>query len=545
MLVSFVLGCAGCSPPKRFSSAQADRDVARLLATRRHRAADIDDPLDIVLASATATRLRASLGAAAGATPAASEFAPRSLRVRDSVELARDASREMLFRREAVYLAALAVVGERSRLERQGTLGGTADVSFDSSGAVVSATPEATLGRTSASGAGIVLRLAGSLLRNIGGDPLRTARSVLGLELLVPLLRGSGPLVVLEPLRQSEQDLIASLREFARFRQTLVLDVASQHWRALQSAETARNEGIAYESLRQLVEEQTENAISGRIPPFQVDQARQNLLAADDRRQGAEAEHEADRDRLALDLGLPPTAPIGFDLSELEVLRASGLQPVPFAREESLARALAYRLDLANARAAECDARRHVAVARDALRTQADLRLGLGADSDEDSPLDFGDGRPSGVVGLDLDLPLERTAERNEVRSREVVLLRTIRDREALEDSIAFEVRQAWRDLDRAARSHVLQLESVRLAERRVESTADLMAQGAATIRDRLEAESALVDSRNAVVRVLIDHAIARGRLLVAVGSTLGLFGPESAEPEVADPASSSSGEPQ
>jgi outer membrane protein TolC len=117
-----------------------------------------------------------------------------------------------------------------------------------------------------------------------------------------------------------------------------------------------------------------------------------------------------------------------------------------------------------------------------------------------------------------VDLPLERTAERNAYRAALIRVHRARRDREATEDRVRSEVRDAWRRLELAAQSREIQREGRTLAERRVEATALGLAAGRAAIRDRLDAEESRTQARNAYVRAVVEHAEARLELLRDMG---------------------------
>ena len=125
--------------------------------------------------------------------------------------------------------------------------------------------------------------------------------------------------------------------------------------------------------------------------------------------------------------------------------------PMEMAQGDAILVALMNRLDLRVAVGGIVDAQRGVAVAADNLR--ADITL-LGSAS-------IGEGRSLGTAGLDngqlrtdrgfyslllgIDLPFERTAERNSYRSALIAYENTVRQLQGIEDSVKFEVRSALR----------------------------------------------------------------------------------------------------
>ncbi len=496
-----LLAAGGCRAPTKEA---ADCEVYSILSARRQGVPEVAGKLHIADAERRAH--------------AARREARTLLALKDALRLATAASREYREERDRVYLAALTVTEQRRAFETIPGASAGGDVLLDETGTSVDAGASASLSRALKGGGSIALSLATDFLRNFGTDPLRVAQSILSADLIVPLARGSGALVTLENWRQAERNAIYALRSFARFQQEFTVSIADQYFRALAAAEIWRNEEAAFESLTQLVLEQTEKARAGRIPEFQVDQARQDLLRSDDRRQRERATYELALDRLKLDLGIPVQEPLDLDPAELSAL-VDARAHEPVAEATRLATALARRLDLKNSRDQEVDALRKVDVARNALAGQVDLRLGADLLTPGESPTAFDRAKLTGNVGLDVDLPLERTPERNAWVAAMIAATQASRGRERVEDGIVQEVREAARRLDQATRSSTIQAEGVRLAERRVESTALFLEQGDATIRDRLDAEDARRQARNALTTARVDQFLAWLRLQSDVGT--------------------------
>ena len=104
----------------------------------------------------------------------------------------------------------------------------------------------------------------------------------------------------------------------------------------------------------------------------------------------------------------------------------------------------------------------------------------------------------------------DRWDERNAYRRALIQAARARRSREGLRDRVVFEVREAYRRLERGRSSYQIQADGVRLAERRVESTDLLLEAGKANTRARLEAQDDLVRAQNALTLALVDYAVAR-----------------------------------
>jgi outer membrane protein TolC len=75
---------------------------------------------------------------------------------------------------------------------------------------------------------------------------------------------------------------------------------------------------------------------------------------------------------------------------------------------------------------------------------------------------------------------------------------------------VKLQIYDGWRNLDQAKRSYELSEMGVQLAERRVEEQELLAELGRIRARDLLEAQSALITSRNERTSALVRHTTAR-----------------------------------
>ncbi len=197
-------------------------------------------------------------------------------------------------------------------------------------------------------------------------------------------------------------------------------------------------------------------------------------------------------------------------LGELKInpnLSNTKLQPnqeqTGFSEEDVIETALALRLDLANISDAIYDAERKVMVAEDNLRAG----LNLIASTDYiDSPKGY---NSIAGFGMELDLPLDRMAEANEYRKALIALSQRQRDFEEARDIVILEVRQAYRDLTEAAERYRVQLDSLKLAQKRFSNTLILMQYGRANSRRVLDAQEDLFGAQNAAIDALTNHTIA------------------------------------
>jgi outer membrane protein TolC len=182
---------------------------------------------------------------------------------------------------------------------------------------------------------------------------------------------------------------------------------------------------------------------------------------------------------------------------------------------EAIALAIEKRLDLRIALGRVYDAQRKVAVAADSLRADLTLlggaaigeRRTLASAGQDDANLRFNEGRYDAILGMDL--PLERTAERNLYRNSLIGFEQVVRDLQETEDQIKFEIRNNLRALLEARETVRIQALSVKVAERRVVSTDLFLQAGRAEVRDVLEAQEALLSAQNALTAALVQYRVA------------------------------------
>lgn len=494
LLPLFVAGLPAC---KTHRVEDADRDVYAILAAERKAVPEVFGPLHLD----TQTRM----------ARAARRLERYQLKIEEAQALALLTSREFQQAREDVYLRALALTAVRDDYRSVWSGGGSAGVDVDEDAALLDNEVGLVVSQVIEAGGSLALALSLDFLRNLTGSPTRVAQTILDAELLLPLMRGSGLAINREPLIQAERDVIYELRDFGRFQQRLHVTIATRFYRLLELEETWQNEERNFESIQRLVDEVQTRSEVGEIPPFQVNQARQDLLRADQRRLSARNDYEDGLDSFKLDLGLSPTIELTVDRASLNARLAEAERPLPPDARAWLDQAWATRLDLRTAQGREVDSLRAINVARDALRAQLDLVVGAGVSTPGDRPTAFDEADTDGRIGIDLDLPLERLPERNQLRRAMIDAERATRSREALEDQIALEIRRAWRSLAEARRTVEIQTEGVALAARRVEQTELLLRQPGSNvnIRDSLEAQEDLVQARNALTRARIDVAVA------------------------------------
>jgi len=368
----------------------------------------------------------------------------------------------------------------------------------------------------------------------------------------IPLLRGSGRHIVREPLTQAERNVVYAIYDFERFKQTFAVAIASGYLSVLKQLDQVKNAEENYRSLIKSARRSQRLAEAGRLSPIQVDQAVQNELRARNRWITTTESYKSALDSFKSLLGLPPDAKIELDRAELERLAGPASRKVadiareveapgssgtpsadapielaaprreeagPLEMEESSAIRLALenRVDLRVAEGEVYDAQRAVVVASDALGAELTFfgsagvggRRTIGSATSDDAKIRADKGKYSSL--LTLDLPFERTAERNAYRNSFISLERAVRNVQKLEDKIKLDVRNRLRELLEARESLKIQARSVLVAEKRVKST-ELFLEALrpqTQIRDLLEAQDALLSAQNALTAAAVNYRIA------------------------------------
>jgi len=347
-------------------------------------------------------------------------------------------------------------------------------------------------------------------LRYLTGDPRSQTSSHLLGTVIQPLWRGAGYKVTMENLTQSERNLLYALRDFARFRKDFSVQIATAYYQVLQNRDAVRNNYLNLQNSRKNAERTRALAREGRVAQADLGRLEQQELSVESQWIGAVNNYKQALDRFQIQLGGAMRTNFVLDDRELEQLKI--IHP-NIGMEDSIKVALATRLDYQNARERFEDAERKIDVAANALRAQVDLVASAGIDSPQQTVSRFAVpeiDRYHWNAGLNLDLPLERTAERNAYRTALIAREQTRRALDQQQDDINLQVRDSWRALDQAKRNYEISEIGVKLAERRVEEQNLLAELGRARAQDQVDAQNDLANSRNQRTQALVGHVIAR-----------------------------------
>jgi outer membrane protein TolC len=433
--------------------------------------------------------------------------------------IAAENNRDYQERKESLYRAALDLTLERWRLGWIANGGGDAGIDGLASHATLQSGSGALgLRRVLGTGAEIVGSLGLSIVKDLtSGGRIFTSTSA-SLLFTQPLLAGAGELIVYEDLTQAERDLVYEVRSFERFRRQLAVDLAGRILRLHQDLERIENERRNYENVVAIRERNEALSLAGRFSAIQVDQARQNELSSEDRLIGVRQSYENSVDSFKLLLGLPINIPLSIDMGSLDSLANSELPKAGISDQLAFDFACSNRPDFLTAVDRVVDAERQSRVAADALSMGLDLTSAIRAPSGADEPLSYNFKDVSWDIGLVLDLPIDRLPQRNAYRTALIRWQSAARGAAEFQDSMFTDLRASLREMKSSQESLAIQDTAVALAEKRVESAGLNLQAGRASTRDLLEAQDALVSSRNGKNAALIDLTLTRLQLALDMG---------------------------
>ena len=344
----------------------------------------------------------------------------------------------------------------------------------------------------------------------------------------VPLLRGSGRDIVREPLTQAERDLAYAILAFARYRETYALSLAKAYFGVLRNAQTHRNSGDNEKRLEQNWKRAEMMFRAGRMDRIQTDQAKTDLLNARRDVITSLQSYEDALDSFKMLLGFSPETPFALDDEELRRLEKAmereaasstdALAEYP-SEEASLFLALQYRYDHAVVEGEMIDAERKVKVAADALRADLSVEGGVDYAAKRRQHAASIDDATDTKARIRFSLPWDRRRERNAYRRALITRDQAVRVFEEDADAIKNEVRAARRALAAARVLYSNKVEAYKTACMRVEANDLFMQSGRSSMRDILEAESALLSARNALCSAVIEWWTGDLSLRTAMGS--------------------------
>lgn len=313
----------------------------------------------------------------------------------------------------------------------------------------------------------------------------------------------------------------ASLKQLAARAPTVVKSAEADlaRWKARLEQDTTGDPELrdrarsAYEDLVKLVPEVSADLVklNGRIDTHR------GAVAEATRK----ASWEALTDDVKLLLGSVDTAIAAqtqarIYLIELPVVEAVEADVLRYAKEN--------RLDLMNQLGAVTDAWRRVAIAANALKGDVNIvaSANLGTDPDHQRPFNFAAEAAQYSLGLQVDGPLNRLAERNAYRASLIEYQRAKRAYVALSDQIEFQIRNDLRQIAVQRMSFEIARQAVLSSARQYENARLelIRPRGQRGANDSVtialqQALGALLNARNGLVQSYINSEQQRVQLLL------------------------------
>ena len=451
----------------------------------------------------------------------------------DALKIAQSQGREYQTAEEEYILAAIALLIERHQWGPRffndltaGISGNADDGRFEHATSIINtlrATKRLPYGGSVEAKA--VVAATDQLREQVTGGYEQSSR--LALSAKIPLLRGAGE-IAREDLIQAERDLIYKARDFERFRRELLVSVCDDYFRLLQSRSEITNQENQLRSLERLTLSTQERVSAGRREAFEADLARNRVLQAQADLASLRERYILQLDRFKVRLGLNVDERITisdriFDLPEPDIT------PLDAAN-----RALTYRLDLQNDRDGVDDARRGLRNARNGLLPDFNLAGEIAVptdDADSTGGLSIDADETEYELAATLSLPLDREAERLELRKRIIAVNAKVREYERKRDDVIISVRAALRNIEQARFRLQLAEQQVVINTRRLEGqrlkSDEVDPQDVVDAEnDKLDAENqrdaARTQLRNAVLNYLLESDQLRvdreGQLLMPSG---------------------------
>jgi outer membrane protein TolC len=452
-------------------------------------------------------------GETRGPTPEELEDVPSEVGLKEALAIATRFNRNYQSERESLYLSALALTTVRNQFSFLFT-GTLSAILTDTDLTHHSNINRAELGVSKILPTGGTVRLDGSTTTT--GDGAAggyRGSSSLGVSIAQPLLRDAGYETSHAALTQAERNVVYAIRDFELFREDFTIDVTRRYFALLQQLREIEN-AEEEEKSRLFLTEQS-------IALFEVGEAsevdklrseREYLRTKNDVITQKEA-YRLSLDRFKILLGLPTSFPLEIRPED------PVFKMIPINLESAITAALNNRLDLRNSRDELEDAEREVRLAANRLLPDLDFdaRYTLTSPADR-TPLSQAFEDNFYTLGLTLDIPFERTSERNAYRRALIELERSRRGVSLTEDNVVLEVRDAVRRLRRVQATLDIRREELAAAKKEEKAANYRFDDGEADNQDVSVAQAAVRRARNSLIADLIEFETGRIQLLRDIG---------------------------
>lgn len=435
--------------------------------------------------------------------------------LKDAIVFAANNNRDYKSKQEDIYLNILNLTYQRYFFKTKYNLAGNVTYNKKDEKSISGALSFNML-KWLATGAQITFDTSKDFLRYLTGDSAKDIPTIISLNLVQPLLKGSGRAISQENLIQSERDSIYAIRTFIRYQNSFSVDIAEKFLNLLLRKNSAENIYNNYESLKSTRERIEKLAEAGRLPPFQVDQAKQSEYAAYQNWVRNYNAYITALDNFKITLGLSPESKLAMDGQFLDYLINSGIDKPNINISDFLLKALIKRFDLLTSYDMIEDSKRVLNVAINDLKPELNLKLGAVSSTEAKSYPSLNIKDTNYQAGIVFNLPFNKLQERNKYKRALIDLDRKERNFENMKNNIVLEITQQYNYLEEYYQTYLIQLNSLTLAQKRIESTNLLLQAGRATTRDLLEAEESYLQAKNSLSSSVVNYMISYLKFLYA-----------------------------
>lgn len=419
------------------------------------------------------------------------------LTLKDALRIASEKNREYQTMKENVYISVLNFLSERYKFQPQLNLSG--DITWNEGENLIS-NLNLNLIKVLSTGGRINLNLLENIIRYFSGEKEEAFRSILSFNLFQPLFKGAGRKVAMENLIQSERDIVYQIRDFLRYQKSFSIDITRDYLNLILSKKMMENYYLNYLNVKTTRERIEMLSEAGRIATFQVDQARQNEYNAYQNWIKAYANYENSLVSFKIKLGISPSVKIALEDSEIEKLFEQPLPEIKLNAEEFINYALLHRLDLINEYEKFEDSKRKLEVVLNNIKNEVNISASVKSEGDKKTRPNIELNEFDYTMELNFEIPLNKFPQKRDYKTALIQFDRAKRNFEKKVDTVKKEIMDSVRNLEESYQSYKIQLNSLKLAERRIESTDLLLQAGRATTRDLLDSQEAYIRAKNDLV---------------------------------------------
>jgi len=482
---------AGCSP--HYLERSADKEVSTILEEKKKEIGKSTLPAPAITDNTSSETI--------------------ILDIKGATTLAKNNNRTYKSKQEDVYLNILDLTYQRYLFGMRYGLGGGLYMEKGDEKSVTG-NLNFTLLRWLATGAQITFDITKDFVSYLTGDKKTDFQTMISLDILQPLLKGAGRAVAQEDLIQAEREAVYTIRDFLRYQKSFSIETSEKFLNIILLQKRVENFYNNYQSIKATRERIEMLAEAGRLPPLEVDQARQNEYTAYQRWLDAENSYLSAVDNFKVFLGLSTKSSIFIKDTLIENIMETGITQPDIDIKSYVDNALKKRLDLLTYYDRVEDAKRKIKVALNKLKPEVDLVVNISGSTTPHSQPTLEFNEPTYKTGIEFDLPLDRLPDRNFYKKALIDLNRKQRAFENQRDTVILEVYQQYRNLQEYYQSYLTQQNSLLLAKRRVESTDLLLQAGRATTRDILEAEEAYLSAKNDLATAVVNYILSYLRFI-------------------------------